>query len=930
MNNNQLSVKSLVQMQIKDSHVASEEEIKKLVNFFCQLNPLTDDEKNELIKDLHYCLPIKMDRGNCLVEKDHLPWYNAAKKDIEAKYWERYRNYLIADQGFNNSIVDTLDETTNIIMDMLGNPKSNLNFSRKGLVIGDVQSGKTSTYTALINKAADAGYKIIFLLTGTIEKLREQTQRRLDAGFIGLDSTAFNRDKNQIFFGVGQYDRSITGFSITSTVSDFNTKFANQFNGRLIGIPSPILFVLKKNKSVLEKLEQWIRLYNADVNGTISTPMLLIDDEADNASVNTKKDDESPTAINTCIRKLLKLFTKSNYVAFTATPYANIFINPDSNDEMLEDDLFPRHFIYALEAPSNYIGARDIFSVEGKYHYMLKCNNDCEDYVPEKHKKEFIPELLPISLKEAIASFFIANTIRDLRGDEKKHRTMLINISRFINVQERICQDVQSYAKALQRTLKHYSLADDALEHPEIKFIKYVYEEHYSNLKDYNNDEEKNYEWTEILKHLSRSAASIVVKTVNGGNAKNVLNYDDYKEDGLRLIAIGGFSLSRGLTLEGLMISYFYRNSKMYDTLMQMGRWFGYRDHYADLCQVWMSEQSAEWYEYISEATDELRQQVKRMINWNLTPEDFGLGVRSDLNTLLVTAINKMRYTKDVPLTISLNGTVIETPFLPLSNELNNENYISVINWLNNMHKLGFEIADNKELNLALNHPQLLNIPKNHIIDLLNMYHSHVYNLNFVTNDIVKAISNEEGTLLDNWDVVIATGSFEENYNIGELIPNGIHPVMRSFAIRNDKSAIQMSGSKSRLGSVNFAKGGLTKSIAKRIEQTAKDNRTNNKSKSLSQDEYFNTGIKRNPLLIIYPVRLNYNNSNDSQKENEEKKKYVDGYSNLWMGLAIGIPSVNNEASVKYNYTINMVKWKEMLGIDEDYQEETGIEGEDF
>ena len=124
----------------------------------------------------------------------------------------------------------------------------------------------------------------------------------------------------------------------------------------------------------MKNLERWLKKYNAR-NGKIDLPMLLIDDEADNASVNTKKsEEEQPTAINECIRSLLNVFSRSNYVGYTATPYANIFINPDSDDEMLSDDLFPRHFIYALNAPSNYIGATGIFDINGKYNYMLKSN----------------------------------------------------------------------------------------------------------------------------------------------------------------------------------------------------------------------------------------------------------------------------------------------------------------------------------------------------------------------------------------------------------------------------------------------------------------------------------------------------------------------------------------------------------------------------
>ena len=244
-------------------------------------------------------------------------------------------------------------------------------FLYRGLCIGDVQSGKTSTYIGLINKAADAHYRVIILLTGTIEKLRRQTQQRIDEGFIGLDSYAFTLEKDNVQVGVGAIDPNTSGWAVTSTTSDFNAATAKKIVGQLNNISAPVILVLKKNKSVLEKLERWLRFYNANkTTKKIDLPMLLIDDEADNASVNTKKDDEV-TAINKGIRKLLVLFEKANYVGFTATPYANIFIDPDTEKEMLDHDLFPRDFIYALEAPSNYIGARSIFGENAPYAYML-------------------------------------------------------------------------------------------------------------------------------------------------------------------------------------------------------------------------------------------------------------------------------------------------------------------------------------------------------------------------------------------------------------------------------------------------------------------------------------------------------------------------------------------------------------------------------
>lgn len=921
MNDNQNKVLSIAQIVLSDQTI-DEQFLEEHVNKFGDMYNLSENEKEEVIKELQVRMAIKMDSGVVIKEKNHTPWYNYAKRTIKSTFHNRYRLFLMKENGFSKQVVDKLDSVTDEIMDLIGDPKSQNGFSRKGLVIGDVQSGKTSTYISLINKAADAGYRVIILLTGTIEKLRKQTQERLDYGFIGIDSKVFMEENKNSDVGVGKYDGSVTGIAFTSTRSDFNLNSSKQIITRLSGMNAPVLFVLKKNKSVLENLERWLK--NSAENGSVvKFPMLLIDDEADNASVNTKKEGEDPSTINACIRKLLELFEKSSYVAFTATPYANIFINPDSNEEMINEDLFPKHFIYALAAPSNYIGATSIFDVDGKYNFMLKTNDDCEDYLPEKHKKDYEPGELPKSLKEAIASFFIGNAIRDLRGQIKKHRTMLVNISRFISVQNKIKDTLNGYVKEIQREVSNYSrMGKLALKHEHIKFIYDVYNRYFTTLTQEEVDGEKTFSWDDILRALDNAISPIVVRSINGGNAAKYLNYDE-SINGLRLIAVGGFSLSRGLTLEGLMVSYFYRNSRMYDTLMQMGRWFGYRPHYADVCQVWMSSDSQGWYEYISMATEELKRDVKKMMNSGNTPEEFGLGVRSDINSLIVTAANKMRYTQNIPVNISFSGTVTETPYLFSSNDKCESNYNAVSSWLDEIIDNGYEVIQNE--NMALKGcPQILNVNKNDIISLLQRYECHPFNFNFQSEEIIKTIQSADDKLLDKWDVVIATGSIEDEIDIGKYIRN-INPVKRSFRIiKREIGALQMSGSKSRLGSANFAKGGLTAKEAKKIEDKLRMQKSPEElDKAFSQNDYF-SNILRKPLLIIYPVGLNVEAKNEDQEIRDAKERMKKSILKPLIGLAVGIPNPEGKKKIALQYTINLVKWRDIIGVDDDFIEESG------
>lgn len=877
---------------------------------------LTDAEKEEVITTLHASLFVRIDRGHCLKEKDHTPWYMAAKAELPSNFWDRYRIYLQKEKHWNKDTVNELDKTTDEIMDLLGNPDSANSFLYRGLCIGDVQSGKTSTYIGLINKAADAHYRVIILLTGTIEKLRRQTQQRIDEGFIGLDSYAFTLEKDSVQVGVGSIDPNTSGWAVTSTTSDFNAATAKKIVGQLSNINAPVIFVLKKNKSVLEKLEHWLRFYNANkTTKKIDLPMLLIDDEADNASVNTKKDDEV-TAINKGIRKLLVLFEKANYVGFTATPYANIFIDPDTEQEMLEHDLFPRDFIYALEAPSNYIGARSIFGNDAPYGYMLESNDDCESVLPLKHKKEDVLTYMPKSMEEAITAFFICNAVRDLRGDTKSHRTMMINISRFIAVQNQITRVVDSYVRDAKREIRNYYLTGvEALQYDIFKLMKQVYEKYFAGFaSDPEYSDLKHFTWEQIQEAMYPAISRIEVRTINGGNAPKNLDYENYEKKpndiGLRLIAVGGLSLSRGLTLEGLSTSYFYRNSSMYDTLMQMGRWFGYRGKYRDLCKIWMPDESMAWYSYISMATDKLRAEVRRMQNDNMTPTDFGLAVRSDIQGLLVTARNKMRTAKDYETVVNFSGEVVETRYVYSSKEILQRNYEETELFLNDL-ATSYSVHRN-DPDSGLKSYQYLNVAKEKIVDFLSVYSAHTLNIDFSITELLSMFSEDDQQIFDYWDVLIASGlSTTPAIEFANLM---LPPVKRNFAYRKDTKSLQMSGKNSRLGSKDLAKGGLTKATVAKMEADKED------GKSFNEEFYFNTGMKRNPLMVIYPVKLA---PKETDSEYETKKKIADSIDFPIVGVSIGIPRISGKKREVIKYKINKQKWLELFGADdvEDFDE---------
>lgn len=275
-------------ISLTETGMPTEEEILSLAGQLRNIGiyKVTDEEFDLVLRSLHQKLRIDMGIGARVVN-DQTPWVQGRKSSIDPFYWNRYQINL-RKQGLPPKVVISLDKVTDEILDLSGNPLSTNGWPRRGLVMGDVQSGKTSNYTGLICKAADSGYRLIILLTGTLESLRRQTQERLDAGFVGLDSSGIvSRNKMRREIGVGLIDGARAAGVFTSTLQDFRASTINQLGFRLEAFNEPVLLVVKKHKRILENLTEWLKNFNADGNGRIDLPMMLIDDEADNASVNT-------------------------------------------------------------------------------------------------------------------------------------------------------------------------------------------------------------------------------------------------------------------------------------------------------------------------------------------------------------------------------------------------------------------------------------------------------------------------------------------------------------------------------------------------------------------------------------------------------------------------------------------------------------------
>jgi hypothetical protein len=654
------------------------------------LDPEGKLDRDAVISELIRRFSHWIGKDSTLVDNEgHVPWLVASRKR-DWRYWHRYQ--VLLERKLAVTAVDALDKSTDEILALLEDPTRQGAWDRRGLVVGHVQSGKTGNYSGLVCKAADAGYKIIIILAGLHNNLRSQTQVRLEESFLGYETSGVNENTKLIGVGEIDSDPEIRPNCATnrSNNGDFNTKVAKHY--AISPEQRPWLFVVKKNKTVLERLLKWILHHVTDATDASTgrrfvsnLPLLLIDDEADHASVDTGEQlfgedgipdsEHEPKAINSRIRKILNCFAKSAYVGYTATPFANIFIHRRNATPDEGSDLFPQSFIVNLSAPSNYVGPARLFglrSPEGRSGGLPLSRNVADHtneegvngWMPSKHRKDHVPlyrgrNELPPSLREAVAAFVLASSVREIRGQSREHSSMLIHVTRFTLVQQEVYRQVEERIKRMRqqinRGVNYVNAVDELKQLWERDFVPTSAE--MARIAPEPDGLPTIPDWQHIEAVLPEILADIEVRMING-TAKDALDYAEQRSKGLKVIAIGGDKLARGLTLEGLSVSYFVRTSKMYDTLMQMGRWFGYRPRYIDLCRLYTSPDLIEWFGHIADASEELRDEFDVMAQSGATPREYGLKVQSH-PILLVTSPLKMRSAKNLQL--SFSGDSLET-----------------------------------------------------------------------------------------------------------------------------------------------------------------------------------------------------------------------------------------------------------------------------
>jgi hypothetical protein len=783
-----------------------------------------DGDLEHVVAVAETVIPSRMSAGVSLVDPEAThdqEWI--LKREIQTTYAEAYGDFLRS-EGWKPTVVNTLlNDDGAKILGLLQDPTDEGAWNRRGLVIGHVQSGKTANYLGVVAKAADAGYKFIIVIAGIHNNLRKQTQRRVDEGFIGRSSDPANR----VPIGVGldkDYPNPVT---LTNIHMDFNKQTADKSGAELNDFKKPVIIVIKKNVKTLEVLHTWLRDLNAKGADRIrDVPMLVIDDEADNASINTNKPDINPTATNTWIRKILRLFTKSCYVGYTATPFANIFIDPDAFDKDAYEELFPKDFIYSLDAPTTYFGPDKVFLDEASSARILRPITDCEDYLPLTHKNGSPVAELPPSLYRALDQFIVARAIRNLRKQERKHCSMLINISRFVSVQKEVKGFITLRLDRIKDAVKaNYMMAEEiSAQNQYMARLRAAFDDEFSDC---------GFEWQEVKEALWGVFDHLRTYVVNSKTTDDPLDYEKYEREGVGLtaVAIGGLSLSRGLTIEGLTVSYMYRNTRMYDTLMQMGRWFGYRPNFEDVCRVYLSKDSINWYKHIALAADELRHQIRRMRNVGLSPKDFGLYVQSHPDSLLITAANKMRSGEKVTLKQNYTGKLIESFLLPLDSKVSDANSDLIARYW--ADRFG-----GAELRKTEKGWFLPDVESDKIGEFLAAFKSHkdAVRQKALAIDYLSAISDKfpKGDVL-----LISVGPGDaDNHVLG--------PQERTAA---DATADKWQISGYRVASRGDEKLGLSSDQQKAAEQLAADD---TKSKSKKPSDFHYRLVRDKPLLMIH------------------------------------------------------------------------------
>lgn len=655
-----------------NSKPLKEKDIEKVINnsieFYCLVtkNDKTTirDELYNKIKDVILMETNIIAQKGFVIEGINSNFVNKIEIKENGEQWKRFKSYKNILNYLPELVVEAIDYDTNQIVMKIPCPTTNDKFECIGLVVGNVQSGKTTNMIGVANKALDKGYDIVIVTAGSAESLRNQIQKRFEFGLVGQDSATDE------IIGIGKYlyieDESefkrLKVGTHQTVINDSNKKVNGEINEEVFKYlkyetGNKYVFICKRNSTAIDKLIRWAKKQKDKID---NASVLFIADESDQALINTEPLNKKPSTINRSSRELFKLFKKRTHISYTATPFSDIFIPEptEKNKEEYGTDFYPKDFIYVLKPPSNYLGPTEFFGDINQQPFV-KLVEEIDGYdkevgdIDKNNDEQFI---LPESLKVAIINFILVGAIRDLRGFGESHNTMLININPYRDDHNKIKKAVSIYMEELRNDVINnkadcfweniFKIWDEILINtPRIEEI--------DKKKELKNNYKLDFEKKEIIskvkKYLleqSNSEYKIKIKEINS-RAKEELDYHNFK-NGLHVIAIGGYTLSRGLTLEGLTISYYLRQSLQADTQLQSCRWFGYRaNDCRDLVRLYTEQTINEILIRCTDITKSLLLQFEHMSMQGKTPDDVGYFIKKfDKEKVRPTSSNKMRSAK--------------------------------------------------------------------------------------------------------------------------------------------------------------------------------------------------------------------------------------------------------------------------------------------
>ncbi|GAA1181553.1 hypothetical protein F4556_005993 [Kitasatospora gansuensis] len=642
---------------------------------------------DDIRKVLDSAVPVVRMAGTTVIAREHTPWYTPERAAARSFYWRAYEGKL-RQKGWSEAAIASLDEASRTVVERLTDPEQEAPRQAKGLVVGYVQSGKTANFTGVTAKAVDAGYRLVIILGGTLNLLRAQTQRRLDMELIGQENILRGADPDDVdslvgidyigddadwpaFVQHGGRPSVLRAFDIerlTTRENDYQSLAqgirALEFEKREQGLPlydranlhraAARVMVVKKNKSVLTKLVKDLR----QIKGILGElPALIIDDESDQASVNTsdpKKWDKGATertAINGLISELLGLLPRAQYIGYSATPFANVFVDPGD-----AEDIFPSDFLISLPRPHGYMGAQDFHDLDSPLDYSERTAANSQ----EKAHVRGIGEEQGDRLQEAMDAFLLTGALKLFRADHGvpeqafRHHTMLIHESVRTDDHAELADLVKSmwHQAGYASTEGHTRLA--ALWEGDFAAVSAARALDLPNPAAYR----------ELQPYVSRARQLITkggnpVVVVNGNSDRyfDQLDLDFDRTPNVWKILIGGTKLSRGFTVEGLTVTYYRRTTRQADTLMQMGRWFGFRPGYQDLVRLYIGREEAltktrtadlyEAFEAVCRDEEQFRQQLAQYAELvdgqpQVTPAQIPPLVAQHLSWVRPSARNKM------------------------------------------------------------------------------------------------------------------------------------------------------------------------------------------------------------------------------------------------------------------------------------------------